>query len=293
MTLGSPFQSIWRNFSVNALHNVSAGFGQAPWFQYLDAIAPPGAVLLLPLLWLAIIGSARAPLLAATSLAVLVSHSVLAHKEYRFIVFTLMSLPILIGFGAATLARILERRGLNWSIPLAVFLAALVPAISYAEWTTDPMHPSRNKGVLRAFVAAHSEEGLCGLGVADYLWAVTGGYTYLHRATPIYYAEYPVVPVNSVLLNAQTRSLSRALELDKRFHGSLTPLPIRVVVAGGRIPQFPGSALLRNTQRFNYLIAEQGHAVPGYHTVRCFANEADSPLRTVCLLRRAGDCREH
>ena len=82
---------------------------------------------MLPFIWLAIIGGYRAPLLALTSLAVLISHSLLAHKEARFIVFTLLSLPILIGLGAATIAERLRSR-------LGAKRAAIVVAYFRDRW---------------------------------------------------------------------------------------------------------------------------------------------------------------
>src|SRR5438445_950422 len=65
-TLGSPFQSIWLNYYLNAVRGVSNTFGRWSWFHYVDYLTAPEGLAALPLTWLALIGCYRAPLLAAT-----------------------------------------------------------------------------------------------------------------------------------------------------------------------------------------------------------------------------------
>src|SRR5262249_15056684 len=135
-----------------------------------------------------------------------------------------------------------------------------------------------------AFARAHAETRLCGLGVADYFWAMTGGYTYLDRDVPLYFSHH-LISAKQPLYYEQTNFVRGPLR---------TPIPLQMhVVSEGRtIPQLPEGALSRNTNLFNYLIVAKDSPVlrPGYSRLGCFENERGSPWPTACLLRRDGGC---
>jgi hypothetical protein len=292
-TLGSPFQSIWLNFKLNALEGVSSSFGHQRTFKYLEFLTGWETDVAFPfvglLLWLVFLGSWRTPLLAITAAVVVISHSLFGHKEYRFIAFSLLSVPILFGVGLGTFAEILERRvGAKTSATMTALLACIVPIASWFGWSyKPPVQPTRNTGILRSVLAAREYRDLCGLGVADFIWTLSGGYTYLHRDVPIYYSEFPVVDRNRALLVAEP-----ALQTLRTNDGRI-PLEMHASLHGRRIDPLPGKALLGNTQRFNYLVAKQGHVVSGYTALRCFTNEQGSLWPTACLLHRQGGCAEH
>jgi hypothetical protein len=288
VTLGTPFQSIWLNYYLNVVVGISKNFGQPSLaVTYVSYIVPTGVVSILVLLWLSTIGAFRAPLLALSALAVLVTHAVVAHREYRFIIFFLLSLPILIGLGASALSDILRRRaGVRAALVWTIAITAFVPLTALSEgFAGRPFRPAGNAGVLHAFSVAHSETDICGLGIAGYFWAMTGGYTYFDRNVPIYFSSH-LIPAEQPLHYEQTNFVYGPLR---------TPIPLRMhVVSRGRtIPQLPGRALLRNTTLFNYLIVAKDNHVhrPGYSQVGCFENERGSPWPTACLLRRDGGCR--
>ena len=283
-TLGTPFQSIWLNFYMNTADGISTAFGRKPWYDYLPYIVSYTHVDLFFVFWLALVGSCRVPLLALTSLVVLSSHSVLPHKEPRFVVFTLLSLPILAALGAATLSELVEKRWGRIAASIAGAAAiALVSLTSLIEWTEIPPWARLvNPGTLQSFVAAHDQRNLCGIGVADFYWTFTGGYTYLDRDVPIYYSDsllatkrpdyYGLPPQNTI--------------------GIKVPLAVHVELKGRPITQFPGNSLLRNTRAFNYLVARRGRRAPGYTKIACFANAPGFPQFDACLLRRKGGCSD-
>jgi hypothetical protein len=283
VTLGSPFQSIWLNFDLNALKGVSASFGRSGWFAYVDAIAGNGSIQILLLVWLAIVGAYRAPLLSITALTILVSHSFFGHKEYRFIVFVMLSLPIFIALGAAALTdrlRIRVSPMTSWIVPLVI--AAGVPTISYGAWQSIRREESvHNEGVINAFSAAHEQAKLCAVGVSDVPWFLTGGYTYFDRDAPIYYSE--------LLTPSKNRIYSVG---DLGWGRARIPMQMDVVLEGQTIVQLPRDSLFKNTNAFNYLVAAQGRRVPGYSTVHCFANGRGLLWPGTCLLRRPGGCTE-
>ena len=285
LTLGTPFQSIWLNFYLNAVKGVSTAFGRLYWFRYFDYLTTNGAWIAVPLGWLALMGAFRFPLLALIDVTIVLSHSFLEHKEYRFIAFVLLSLPILVGLGAASVAQILHRRVNAWaSWTSAAIIAIAFCVTSWFGWNSGfPLQYSPNTGVLDAFLAARDAPKICGLGVADYLWSMTGGYTYLNRDVPLYYSRF---------LSPSTRpdyyGESREIRAIRQSH---VPLLMHVVMDHTPIAQFPEETLSEHTAAFNYLVAREGRSMPGYQRVGCFKNETkDWP--TACLLRRAGGCSE-
>jgi hypothetical protein len=209
-------------------------------------------------------------------LAILIPHSLLAHKEFRFIAFVALSVPVFIGLGSATLSEALLRRaGRLASMSFAALTTAGVAIASWYGWSSGyPVEYMPNQGVLRVFIAAHDERQLCGLGIADYIWSVTGGYTYLNRSVPIYYSE-------SLFSTARPNYYGWG----PRAAGQ--PLAIHVVLHDKTLPQFPGASLFANKNAYNYLVAIKGHGISRYAPVKCFSN---SGARDACLLRREGSC---
>lgn len=281
VTLGRPFQSLWLNFALNAVSGVSAQFGRDPWYAYLADIAPSGHPDLLLVLWFALVGAYRAPLLAITSLTVFLSHSVLAHKEPRFIVFTLLSIPILAALGAATLSQMIGKRsGKSVALLIGAFASLYVPIASFYEWRhgqSDSYLP--NTGVLKAFVLAHGQRDLCGLGVADIYWTLTGGYTYFDRNVPLYYSRW---------LRSTARTDFYAQGTDEPV-GAI-PLDMHVELRGRPIVQFPDGEFAKNSRAFNYIVAAGARSLPGYAVIRCLPNEERFGSGRVCVLRREGGC---
>lgn len=82
VTWSYPFQSFIGNFRVNALEGKAASFGVTPPWEYLRGLAVVWSWGALPLLALAASSFKRWPLLGVTAAIILLSHSVIAHKEY-------------------------------------------------------------------------------------------------------------------------------------------------------------------------------------------------------------------
>jgi hypothetical protein len=113
---------------------------------------------------------------------VLVTHSVVAHKEYRFVYPAVVLLVILAGLGIAdVLARVQKSAQLSTR---AVAIAALVlAAVSLATWNMTYM-ATKYDGALPAYARLSRDPGVCGVGLRGY-WFTSGGYTWLHRDVPI------------------------------------------------------------------------------------------------------------
>ena len=268
LTWGAPFQSIWLNLARNSWQGVSAGMGVAPWDYYLQYLLltwqPAGPLLAV----LVFVGATRLPAVAWAAVVTLVVHSLLPHKEFRFIYLVTAAAPILIGAGASALLGNLASRG--GRVATTALLAAtllLATAQSYAAATRGPL-ASRwdwDRGTMQAFLAAHRAPNMCGLGVAGVPFYRTGGYTYLHRPVPLFFDDFtPFRPA---------RGSSVILRFSVMLRGQLFAEPTI-----GRMAQ--------EANRFNYLIAPAGRGMSEFQPVECFGTAGSQ----MCLFRRPGGC---
>jgi len=206
-TWSYPFQSFWQNVWVNVVLGKSEQYGVSPWYGYLSFLRNSWSWALVPITLLAIVGARRSPILAWLVIVIVLSHSVLAHKEYRFIYPALPMILILAGLGTAELV---TRWRLRWSSPRVMVIAVLVCLILWTSTSAilasrfDPTRKTtlsilwaapettywqRFSGNLLAFQKLSTEQTLCGVGLLGINWYRSGGYTYLHRDVPIFLVE--------------------------------------------------------------------------------------------------------
>jgi hypothetical protein len=272
LTLGSPFQSIWLNLQRNSIDQVSSGMGVEPasyFLQYLAVTLYP-----LPVLGtLLILGVSRMPALAVAAAVTLLVHSLVPHKEVRFIYLAIAAAPILIGLGAASVLHHPRPVLGHWAATGgAVLFLVAGAAVSWqtgtgtlgARWQLD-------RASIQASLAAHAEPDMCGLAIRDVWFWRSGGYTYLNRDVPIYFGYY---------------------DPDLKLPGSGRPEVVRVMRHGRAVPQFTLDRVSAETSRYSHMIADRGFAEPGYAEVACFddINRDDEP--ELCLYRRPGGCEE-
>jgi phosphatidylinositol glycan class B len=267
VTLGAPFQSIWLNVTRNTLDHVSSGMGTKGADYYLDYLVltlGPAAVLL-------IVGAVRMPALAVAAAVTLLLHSLVPHKEVRFIYLTIAAAPILIGSGAAWLIDRLTQGRQAFGVGAATLFLMLAALLSWRTGT-GPLG-SRwqvERASVEATLAAHAEPAMCGLLVRDVWFWRSGGYTYLNRDVPLWYGYY---------------------DPNLKLPHTDRPEIVRVMRDGHEVPQFTLDRVGANTRRFSHMIADQGWQEPGYTQVACFDDldraDDEPPL---CLYRRPGGC---
>ncbi|MGA2572359.1 MAG: hypothetical protein ABSF23_17775 [Terracidiphilus sp.] len=177
----------WQSFIGYYRANVISGPGREltlvqPWYWYLLILV----VLIGPAILLLIHGCRRSPFLAIFCAVVVAAHSVIAHKEVRFIYPILAPAIVLAAMGAVDLLAEIARgmrflANPRWvvSLSIAFFLASsvLLSALC-ADWY-------KTSWGVGAFDRLGHEPGLCGVGIYDRIWWESGGYTHLHRDVPI------------------------------------------------------------------------------------------------------------
>ena len=113
----------WAYFQANLLEGVASSFGTSPWYFYpvqfvLWTVPPLGLALALLLLAAAFLRPGSPWVWGVV--AFVVGHSVIGHKELRFLFPLLYAIPVLVAYSASALDRILPvrtwRRGIVWPL---------------------------------------------------------------------------------------------------------------------------------------------------------------------------------
>jgi hypothetical protein len=185
---GTPFGSILANFQANIVEGRSLLYGTSPvdWYVLLFLerwSAAVGAIAVLSA-W----GARRDPLPLLVALVVVLTHSAIAHKEYRFIYPAIPLVLFSAALGSAEFCRWLAAR-LNRPALHAGFVAVAAVAwlvTSYALASAPHMRPEwfRGRAGLELMSRARSEAD-CGVGLLVG-WSWTGGYSSLHEDIPIH-----------------------------------------------------------------------------------------------------------
>lgn len=184
-----PFAWILQNYRVNIGESLAASFSSSGPLGYFDQALPRLGLWSVPLLVLAGLGARRYPALAWAAGANLAFHSAVAHKEYRFILLSEVIAVLLAAIGTADWVGAVERRdgAEAGRAKLRLLCAAWLLASASSsfggfgtQWTK--LHPE-----MEFYARLRSDPALCGVAVYRHPFTMTGGYAYLHRATPMLY----------------------------------------------------------------------------------------------------------
>lgn len=169
-----PLLWIWHSIAFNVVAGGAAMFGtQPPWWfaQYQIETWSWAALVIVPLI---AIGAWRQPkpeaMLLAISAAIYAPHSLIAHKEYRFVILGATTLVLLAAIGSVELCAVLRRRfagampderttlialGLGW---LGLSLAVGLAPVFIMYW-------GQGDKAFGTLVVAGEQPGVCGLGM--------------------------------------------------------------------------------------------------------------------------------
>src|SRR5262249_51084709 len=156
------------------------------------------------------------PFLGWVAVVILVTHSVIGHKEFRFIYPIIPLAVTLAGLGTAEVVSALRARAGWLRSPAAACVAGVTVCVLGAA-RPRRIFPlwSRYSGNLIVFQALNRDPGACGIAlVGSQVDPVIGGdYAYLHRNLPMYFFR--------------TAGEDRMARLTPSFNAIVTALPSR------------------------------------------------------------------
>jgi hypothetical protein len=189
VTLAYPYASIIGYFKANVVEGVSDAFGRAPWYFLILGLARVWSGALVLFVWFGIEGVRRARplgLLLLMAAALILAHSAVGHKEYRFIC---PALPLLLIPVAAGIDGVMERLYPNGAATLAATLAGIAAlSLVVGAGGNFRAHFWYRYGETKAFDMVREAPDACGVALHLEKWTDTPGYTGLHRDIPIYHA---------------------------------------------------------------------------------------------------------
>lgn len=188
LTWGLWFGSYYNNYLYNQVYGVSSIFGKDSVLYYLGTLVLSSAGIFLVSIALAV--KKRVPLLPlwlSFLASILVVHSGIPHKEYRF-VFAAVPIYILLTAIAYCDLKQSRQRSPRRSFPLPLYLALFLVAYSCVGLfiSTDLM---RKNPVLQASLSLSRQTNVSAVLNLKSKWYETGGYYYLHHDVPIYFSD--------------------------------------------------------------------------------------------------------
>jgi hypothetical protein len=198
VTWGRPFHSAIEYLRFN-LEGGASQWGVASAWYYAETLWRSSPLPFLCLALLSPLSARRAPELLFPALAFALAHSLVPHKELRFL---LPALPLFCALAALGLEEAARTPALRLLLPAAVLLCAAVDGLhfhrlrfrdlgQYLDVKPDQPAYQDFAQVNRLLFAAHDRADLCGLKMegVDLVWSF--GYSALHRPVPLYQHDRP------------------------------------------------------------------------------------------------------
>ncbi len=192
LTWGEPFHSARAYLRFNLVEGRASAFGTSPFFHYVSAFVTAEGLTFVPLVLLTALGARKRPELPLIVLGFFLVHSLIPHKELRFL-FPLV--PLLAAQAALGLDLVKPK------VQLAVLALAGLSLLTLPWLTFGRLgihDPPRDTSALdfggpenRLLIRAGKLDDLCGLRLASLTHWRTGGYAYFHHRAPIYRADKP------------------------------------------------------------------------------------------------------
>jgi GPI mannosyltransferase 3 len=205
-----PFAWLIANVQHNLLHDRAAEFGVTPAITYLYSFWMMWSVALVLLLFAIWQGWRHSPLLLATAVANIAFHSLIGHKEYRFIFLSVVLLVIIAALGSADWIEWLraKRAWGRWALPVIAGGWALISA-ALAATGTMPDNWMRGVGAAQLAAELRGDPALCGLALYDMPFHLLPGRDRLVGRSPLF-AFDPADPLASGDLAAVARKAAPA-----------------------------------------------------------------------------------
>jgi GPI mannosyltransferase 3 len=225
-----PFSWLVANIRQNLLHDRAAEFGVMPATAYLDCFWSMWSIAIVPLLFAVFRGWRHAPMLLWAALVNIAFHSLIGHKEYRFIFLSVVLLVIIAALGSVDW--MLAFRSKPWrrrfAVPLIVGGWIGVSAVLAATGSM-PQYWVRGIGAAKLASELRADPQMCGLALYDTPYYLLPGKDRLAGRAPLF-ALYSTDPLASGHLAEVTSTASPAFNrmlahrsVEKALPANFTP----------------------------------------------------------------------
>ncbi len=185
---GSPFSTFIKSFEINVLEGKAKSFGVEPYYWFFARIWEEWAVCV-PVFagFIAYKFREKLPWLLVGA-SIVLSHSLIAHKEYRFIYPAMLCFLIAAALGSADVLKAAIANFPRQKVLLTALTLFLWSTASVALAFSPPFFRNwqRSRQLIQAYYFLHGQKDLCGLLTYETGWWDSGGYAHLHRNVPIY-----------------------------------------------------------------------------------------------------------
>ncbi|WP_404711231.1 hypothetical protein [Sphingomonas sp. MMS24-J13] len=250
-----PFDWMVENVRLNVVENRSANYGVLPFQWFLIFWMRLWGVVALPIILLVGLGARRQPILLWVALVNVLAHSLIAHKEYRFVILSEVLLILLAAIGTGDVIGWMLMHRPRWRQAIAggaiLFWLGCSFAVALSPAGGDVWNSNR-RGI-RMMQVARDVAGSCGLAFFQPEPDRLASYYYYDRPARVYFFDgdtaYDDVRRNSTAFNVVVTSPDRAWQLgpaykplgcfaSRRGAGQLEPLENRCLFArsGGCTP---------------------------------------------------------
>lgn len=197
LTWSYPFQSYIRYVQINVGQGRSSRYGILPWYWYTAKLAKS----LWPMLLLALAGVRRNAFLAWVAFVIVASHSVIAHKEFRFVYSVIPIVITLAALGFVRIVATLAAMRNNTLSPRTIAVAGLIFfTLTSGVFARRFFRWGVGSGGLIAFDRLSRDPSVCAVGLYRLPWDLPGGYVHLHQNVPILLAN-PNLSLDRQMLN--------------------------------------------------------------------------------------------
>ena len=223
-----PFEWLVVNVQQNLLLNRAADFGVTSAIAYVNSFWLMWSIAIVPLVFFIARGWRHAPELACVALANIAFHSLIGHKEYRFIFLSVALLIIIAALGSVDWIMAL-RTGSKWrrlSVPI-IASGWLCGSAVLAMTGSMPAYWTRGIGAAKLTSTLRADPQMCGLALYDVPVFLMPGRNRLAGRVPLY-ALYTGDPLAADRLAAIAPQSVRRLQPDSRvsFEGAGTAIQL-------------------------------------------------------------------
>jgi GPI mannosyltransferase 3 len=222
---GVPFVWLIANVQQNLLNDRAAEFGVMPATTYLYSFWMMWSAAIVLLSFAIRQGWRHAPLLLATAVANIAFHSVIGHKEYRFIFLSVVLFIIIAALGSADWIQWLraKRAWRRSALPVVAAGWALISA-ALAATGTMPGRWINGTGAAQLAAELRDDPALCGLALYKTPFPLLPGRDRLVGRSPLY-AFHPADPIASGDLAAVVQKAAPGFNRILSRQDSATDLP--------------------------------------------------------------------